>query len=145
LKEQHRNLVDKLLTEAGARRHCFKRSVRAELKLAREDLGPLTEIRIAPDGFMFDHAREEVICYEVETSSPINEERLAPYTDWWWFLDDLGWTLRLVVLRGYRCHGVAFEIDLQAVSLTWHSDVPAIVGNVSPRFINKGKRERGSP
>ena len=140
MKEQHRNLVDKLLIEAGARKGRFKRAVLAELKLDHEELKPLEEIRIAPDGYLFDHEREEVICYEVETSSPINEARLQPYVDWWWILDDLGWNLRLVILRGYSCHGVAFEIDLRAVSLTWHSEVPIITGKISPRLINKEKR-----
>ena len=140
MKEQHRNLVDKLLAEAGAQQGRFKRAVLAELKLEPEDLKPLDKIRISPDGYLFDHPREEVICYEVETTSPINEERLQPYVDWWWILDDLGWNLRLVILRGYNCHGVAFEIDLRDVSLTWDSLAPLIIGKIDARLINKEKR-----
>lgn len=144
MKEQHRNLVDKLLAEAGAKRGRFKRAVLSELKLTPEDLEYLAEIRIAPDGYLFDHTREEVICYEVEAGSPINEQRLAPYVDWWWLLDDLGWNLRLVILRSFARHGVAFEIDLRAVSLTWHSTKPLIVGNVSPHLIRKERRASAS-
>jgi hypothetical protein len=144
VKQQHRALVEQLLTKTGARRQHFKRALIKELKIDRRsaDLEYLADSRITPDGFVIDHARSEVICYEVETTSPINEARLGPYVDWWWYLDDLDWKLRLVILRGYSCHGVAFELDLQKVSLTWLSQRPIIVGNVSPRLIDKEKRER---
>lgn len=128
MKAAHRNLVDKLIAESGARQHHFKRAVHSKLKLDHEDQDQLTEIRISPDAYLFDHERKEVICYEVETTSSINEDRLAPYVDWWWFLDAFDWNLRLIILRGYNCHGVAFEIDLRDISLTWDSYVPIIVG-----------------
>jgi hypothetical protein len=130
VKEQHCQLVDKLLSEVGARRHSFKRAVRSELNLTSKDLESLEGTRIVPDGYLFDRDRQELICYEVETSSPINQERLSPYVDWWWVIDDFGWSLRLIVLRAYRSHGVAFEIDLPAVSLTWNSQASRIVGRL---------------
>jgi hypothetical protein len=141
LKEQHRKLVEKLLVEAGAQRRRFKRALISQLKIDPEALGSLATLKMAPDGYLIDHERAEVICYEVETTSSIDEGRLVPYVDWWWYLDDLGWNLRLVIVRGYGCHGTAFEIDLRTVSLTWDIENPSfIVGKVSPRLLNKEKR-----
>lgn len=140
MKEQHCKLVSKLLAEAGAQQYRFKRALISQLKIDRTDMGPLARLKMAPDGYRIDHEQAEVICYEVETTTPINESRLVPYVNWWWYLDDLFWNLRLIILRGYSCHGVAFEVDLRAVSMTWHCKGPVIVGNVSPHLLDKGKR-----
>lgn len=75
---------------------------------------------ITPDVFLIRPAELEVICYEIESSASINERRLVPYVNWFWFLDEHGWKLRLFSVRAYSSHGAASELDLFAISTTWH-------------------------
>lgn len=74
---------------------------------------------IAPDVFLIKPDDQEVICYEIESRSAIDEERLINYVNWFWFLDDQEWKLRLFIIRAYSSHGVAAEHDLFGISSTW--------------------------
>lgn len=75
-----------------------------------------------PDVFLIKPRAFEAICYEVEATSTIDASRLVPYVDWFWFLDDHEWKLRLFIVRAYSSHGVGAELDLFGISTTWDSD-----------------------
>src|SRR5262245_42372723 len=73
-----------------------------------------------PDVFRIKPQEEEVICYEIESTAWIDASRLVPYVEWFWFLDDQGWRLRLFIIRPYSSHGVSAELNLLGISATWH-------------------------
>lgn len=75
-----------------------------------------------PDVFVIRPEEQEVICYEIEAASTIDESRLVPYVNWFWFLDDHEWKLRLFIVRSYSSHGVGAELDLFGISATWFAN-----------------------
>ena len=64
-----------------------------------------------PDGLLIDQENERAYFLEIEDSNPLTEDRLTQYANAWWALDDLYWTLHLIVANryGHNHH----EIDLR--------------------------------
>lgn len=86
-----------------------------------------------PDVFLIKPRAHEAICYEIESTSAIDDSRLVPYVNWFWFLDDHEWKLRLFIVRAYSSHGVGAELDLFGIGATWHSDRKVhLVGQLGP-------------
>jgi hypothetical protein len=82
---------------------------------------------ITPDVFVIKPVANQVVCYEIEAASTIDAERLVPYVNWFWFLDDQEWKLRLFSVRAYSSHGVAAELDLFGISTTWFVESKTLI------------------
>ena len=137
MSERHRNLVQAVKQRVGGQCHGFTKAVlkamgvdrsrydRTALHFRREahclDGGLAMPSGFTPDVFLIKPHENEAICYEVESTSAIDEGRLVPYVNWFWFLDDHEWKLRLFSVRAYSMHGVAAELDLFGISSTWHA------------------------
>lgn len=53
---------------------------------------------VVPDAFTIDLNRRRVICFEVEITHCLNEDKIAAYSDYWWVLDEFYWRLELIAL-----------------------------------------------
>ena len=136
MNAQHRNLVRAVKQRVGGQSHGFIKAVlkamgvdrsqydQEALHFRREarclDGGLAMPSGFSPDVFLIKSDESEAICYEVESTSSIDAPRLVPYVNWFWFLDDHEWKLRLFTIRAYSSHGVAAELDLFGISSTWN-------------------------
>lgn len=135
---QHQSLVHAVKEHVGGQCHGFAKAVLKAMKVDRSrydqkalhyrqearcfDGGLAMPRGFTPDVFLIRPERHEAICYEIESTSAIGASRLVPYVNWFWFLDDQEWKLRLFIVRSYSSHGVGAELDLFGISATWHSE-----------------------
>lgn len=138
MSARHRHLVHAVKQRVGGQCYGFTKAVLKAMGVDRSrydqtalhyrheahclDSGLAIPSGFTPDVFLIKPDEQEAICYEIESSSAINESRLVPYVNWFWFLDEQEWKLRLFIIRSYSAHGVAAELDLFGVSTTWHAD-----------------------
>lgn len=84
-----------------------------------------------PDAFMVDTAKRIVVCFEVEVTNQVSDDKLEHYQDLWWFLDDVYWGLRLVVVDRYGNY--AAEIDVvQLVAKSIEAEARANPAPIDP-------------
>lgn len=144
---RHQNLVLAVKQRVGGRCHGFTKAVLEAMKIDRshydqEALRFRREARcfdggldmprgFTPDVFLIKPNEQEAVCYEVESTAAVDASRLVPYVNWFWFLDDHEWKLRLFIVRAFSSHGVGAELDLFGISATWHAECKIhIVGNL---------------
>jgi hypothetical protein len=64
---------------------------------------------LRPDAYAVDAAAATITLYEVEHSNPVDANKMTRVVEWWWALDDVYWTLRLITVD---CQGrEKIEID----------------------------------
>jgi hypothetical protein len=71
-----------------------------------------------PDAFKVDNEQQEITLYEVEDSHSLTIRKLSIIVNLWWVLDDIGWTLHLIVVDRYAVNRK--ELDLHKWS--YHMD-----------------------
>jgi len=100
-------VIDLLKTEdAGMHKHGFPRMLRQILKhntplevVFRRGINQT--LGFIPDAFKIDRERQEITLYEVEDWHRLTIQKLWLLVNLWWVLDDIGWTLHLIIVDRY--------------------------------------------